>query len=114
MSNELDRLDRLAAEKVMQYELIRDGEVYSWKIGRDELYGQSYILKQEHWRPTRNVSQAWECLEKLNFFQVSVLHDCGGYICALQESPASLISAFCNTAPEAIVRACLRAKEVEV
>lgn len=118
----LDELDRLAAEKVMGWE----STCYHWREGTKVKYyktGHSYKDKKA-WQPTRNIAQAWECLEKLKpdriFIEGKDKKSCNislggifsqtyGYECGI-----GFGSKDCDSATEAIVRACLKAKGVEV
>lgn len=94
----LDELDRLAAEKIMLFEDI------------EGLYSFRHLLMLPYrttWEPTRNIAQAWECLEKLGMlFRIDALHYDKRFRCELFPSH---IYANDETAPLAIVKACLKA-----
>ena len=104
---DLDKIDRLAAEKVM-------GWVYSNGHAGDES-----MECWPYWQPTRNIAQAWECLEKFvpkHDFSVEFqsnygVDDATGWSVAIDG--VSTVQ-FAETAPLAIVLACLRAKNIEV
>jgi len=105
MSNELDRFDRLAAEKIM-----------GWNYE-----GLSPRAKGD-WKPTRNISQAFECLDKLNPYAFNLQRADGEYFVSLVIEfgekflfvPEMGVLGAYYTAPETIVRACLKAKGIEI
>jgi hypothetical protein len=89
--------------------------------------GKKYVQMSHHdkvpWMPTRNIAQAWELLEKFPAFQlfrrypeVKSRHECVLYTA---EDPntaqkESLHICEADTAPLAIVKACLKAKGIEL
>lgn len=107
-----DELDRLAAEKVMGWNI---SKMPSW--GNDgpiilEFEGRGDPSK--FWKPTSDITQAWQCLEKLNPEFLNIMKtEYGGkklYLVEVSEKErgrSEIIS-------EAIVRACLKAKGIEV
>lgn len=115
----LDELDRLAAEKVMGMQELsakdfipvpNDGKLYFTKLHAPECC-------PEPWQPTRNIAQAWECLEKFDKIGHSISM-CnlrkGDWNCEIIDRDDGCFSSKAETAPLAIVRACLKAKGVEV
>lgn len=123
MSNELDGLDRFAAEKIMGWRVIpgplSGGDTpYTMTRLPTEIWDGPEIQIQE-WQPTRNISQAWECLEKIRTGFCEVLFSAGAkkWVCSVEVKTTDGWDEFrqdAATAPEAIVRACLAAKGVEV
>lgn len=113
----LDELDRLAAEKVMGMQELsakdfipvpNDGKLYFTKLHAPECC-------PEPWQPTRNIAQAWECLEKFTSIGPVVSYSCdtSNWSCEFRYSDIE-VDRECATAPEAIVRACLKVKGVDV
>lgn len=110
----LDELDRLAAEKVM-------GMVWSSiKINASIFEGWSepgreYQRLHTPWQPTRNIEQAWECLEKLSAegWKATIYDGDQAKSCVVFKY-ADSFHEYGKLAPEAIVRACLKAKGVEI
>jgi hypothetical protein len=107
----LDDLDKLAAEKVMGWHAVHT----SWcekRVekcgGKDELFPDWFLMPHDFWQPTRRIEQAWECLEK--FGSQTVDRNGDEWSCWMP----GIERQCAPTAPEAIVRACLRAKGVEV
>lgn len=132
MSDELDRLDKLAAEKVMGWELAGfpgrtysgQGELCYWTDGSVAQTMGNIVAEGISWQPTRNIAQAWECLEKSDgqpqIMQTYFFDDPEHrkqWQCAIthlfHKNPEYVI-AKAETAPEAIVKACLKAKGVTV
>lgn len=115
MSKELDRLDRLAAEKVMGWLWVPDAINYQGGAWRTTNWHY-----RESWQPTRRIEQAWECLEKLGskWWKVEYVDisdsPTPNYSCLILINPYLNIIEFADTAAEAIVRACLKAKGIEV
>lgn len=108
MSESLDELDRLCAKYFFPERMVM---------------GDPYIIANqgshfEHladWQPTRNISQAWEVLEKFNHpaqgVRVSKKPGDIDYSAEIRNcSEDEIYGAHANTAPLAIVRACLKAK----
>lgn len=110
-----DELDRLAAVKL------------------DVIAHETYDVKRfgyidgngSAWQPTRNIAQAWECLDKANGFEVSIGGSFLGWRCNIYSQKefeedfgpgghGKAIFEYCDSAPLAIVRACLKAKGIEV
>ncbi len=114
MSEDLDRLDRLAAEIIMGYKPNNFGHVaYGLKVkGQYEIfYGDS----SDYFEPTRNISQAWELLEKFKDVTYYYPHIWfGGKYWHAYVDKNILWAAEEKTAPLAIVKACLLAKGVEI
>lgn len=99
MSEELDKLDRLAAEKIMGWRLNGEIETSSWVGGPVELHVGL-------WWPTRNIAQAWQLISRLYHLAIRIHNTTGGW-CAVVGFEMEVE----QTAPLAIVKACLRAKE---
>ena len=135
----LDELDRLAAEKVMGWRktniriAINKGEdkyglmiVNSWTQrgftdGKRAIFedaSTSFPYNLEKWQPTRNIAQAWECLEEL--IQAEIYPDINYNPAGWWHVKLDLVDPFApsvaiqnsDTAPEAIVRACLKVKGI--
>lgn len=105
----LDELDRLAAEKLMGF---TEDEWHTHPCGCPT-----------DWQPTRNISQAWELLEKMReqgwFSSTTELsldkgkpNWCWGLI--YKKDGSTRYAEGRGPAPEAIVRACLKAKGIEL
>lgn len=116
----LDELDRLCAQKVM-----------GWKLGNHPGYPNSEILwfhsaecpviDEPDFRPTRNIAQAWECLEKFPAYVVATYYKhTKNEIVKVHAAKAfktlgvdtDFIEA--ETAPLAITKACLSACGVDI
>lgn len=106
-NSELDALDKQAAEKIMGYKLV--GNLYH--IDGKVMFARK--LQTSVWRPTRNISQAWELLEKAaKHFAVIVWEtDPVLYRCAIGTPREHRINidSTAETAPLAITLACLEA-----
>lgn len=98
----LDELDQLAAIHVMGWDE-RDQELYK-------------IMNDRHWQPTRNISQAWKCLEKLNDIHLSIYreYDDDGEEYFTVHIKACGAEVLAETAPLAITLAALKAVGVEI
>lgn len=112
----LDELDKLAAEKVIGWEINEHPKnAYPAYWGRD-----TSARWLTDWQPTRNISQAFECLEKLNpkYFDISKTEYAGSpmYVVSLAGTEVGSYDTKATDKDIAIciVRACLRAKGVEV
>lgn len=99
----IDELDKLAAIHIM-----------GWPDGGWKSPGPP---GEFNWQPTRSIEQAWECLEKMSMVSnivrpVSLVF----WKCWLMPSQDSFthVYAEAKTAPEAIVRACLKAVGVDL
>lgn len=110
--NTLDELDKLAAEVIMQYPKMP--HVYTY-------YNKTTGIT-EYWQPTRNITQAWECLGKFPAFQffcrypqANPRYECVLYTGELNSiNPETVVMIEAQSATEAIVRACLKAKGVAI
>lgn len=112
-----DELDRLAAEKIM-----------GWKGIYLNEFGSAWILpssspgcvfkEREDWQPTRNIAQAWDLLEKFKHWSLCTgLHEDTQHtvFCGIGKDIGHITwEAKAETAPLAIVKACLKAKGIEV
>ena len=119
----LDELDRLAAEKldklaaihVMGWTLVTN----EWAKNREPLEPRQFTST---WKPTRNISQAWECLEKTAIrFKVFRTESFGVYVNLDTQTyhQAKTLGEWeyhdeGQSICETIVRACLKAKGVEL
>lgn len=108
----LDELDRLAAEKVMGWTFVRmHAQIDCWDDGTPNK------IPRDCWQPTRNIAQAWECLEKhgttavINFIPG---HGASCVVFSKLNENIEPISLQATTAPEAITRACLAARGVKI
>lgn len=105
----LDELDKLAAEKVMGWEINEHPKnAYPAYWGRDT--SARWITD---WQPTRNISQAWECLEKFKEFRIDQ-EEGPEFMNVIIWFNGDMHYGYGDGIPEAIVRACLAAKGVEV
>lgn len=115
-TTELDRLDRLCAEKIM-----------GWAIHLDEYGNKSYYADGKlHWvciedyQPTRDIIWAWELLEKLDLRSIRITRTATWNVSLLEQFDEDGNDAFrtfrsrANSGSLAIVKACLRAKEVDI
>lgn len=106
----LDELDKLAAEVIMHYPKMH--HVYTY-------YDMTTGIT-EYWQPTRNIAQAFECLEKLNpkYFDISKTEYAGSPLYVVSVAGTDIGSydtkATDKDAALCIVKACLRAKGVEL
>ena len=119
MSKTLEELDRLAAGKVMGWTI---------KVSTEGVkYWDPVWLGVSHWQPTRNIAQAWECWQKIldsvEFCCCSISYPVGeGWEVSLtkmlsdEHKPVIIVGGQgrYENASEAIVRACLAAKGVEL
>jgi Phage ABA sandwich domain len=123
----LREIDRLVAEKVMGWRLKSfpggGGGFSAWlnddgKIVKYEndctLHAQPY----DFWRPTINITDAWQVVEKL---KIAVIPQAGGapknmqYLAEIDDRPLGKhYEAFAETAPLAICLVALKAVGVEV
>lgn len=110
---DLDKLDRLAAERVMGWYPAEGSDAHGKIPGDfwlDDSAGPPRAVMD--WQPTRNIAQAWECLEKMEgSYNVTwnPLHN--SWFCSLWDKSHT---AEAETAPLAIILTCLKAKGVEV
>lgn len=108
----LDELDRLAADKVMGWHqaMFSFSSHDPFPVWHDE--SNKFVSKPEYWQPTRNIAQAYELLEKFEKFTVMKfeLPHIGKY--RAQVNDDLLTSG--ETAAEAIVKACLKAKGINI
>lgn len=106
---ELDKLDRLVAEKVMGWDRVGTFQY------RDKM--RIYTVDGTQWSPTRNIADAWKLIEKR-----MITLESGGRVFGDPDYRAGVASdglpgffyAEAETAPLAITLAALRAKGVEV
>ncbi len=102
---ELDRLDKLAGEKIMD-----------WPDSCRAADGSYPDGNGQQWQPSRNIAQAWECLEKFQKFGPSIRFSCDTYSwdCWFPYSDFPRPKDESATAPLAIVKAALAAKGVDI
>jgi hypothetical protein len=114
MSEELDKLDRLCAEGIMGWQLIQGCYLFEGQAFEDAENGHPIAADVKSWQPTRNIAQAWEVLERFTEYSVCVLKGDSYWRCQIILEEPGNIKEFhqeeANTAPLAIVRACLKAK----
>lgn len=95
----LDELDKLSAEKIMGFTV-------------DQYYYE--LTDHFEWQPTHNISQAWECLQKLGY-EYSLYSTNGRHGCVVWPFGANYdYVSEADSAAEAIVCACLRAKGITI
>lgn len=100
----LDDLDKLAAEKVMGWNMDITNSC-SWSCGE--------------WQPTKNIAQAWELLTKTIkdtglSFNISAGSNDGVCVEVVDEYESRRAYEWGKNGAEAIVTACLKAKGVEI
>ena len=100
---DLDELDRLAAEKVMGWKEVQPG---LWDCG------QPVLEELDEWQPTRNISHAWQLIEKLSPRLYTIAKSDSGYDIYLNEEEIYIQD--CETISLTIVKACLKAKEENI
>lgn len=114
-NEQLDRLDRLCAEKIMGWTTVRGD--YDHGYWRDEA-GYFDKIARNRYQPTRNIAQAWELHQKV----MRKTRDCeilifnrqpDTYECRIKYSDQTFSSTE-KTMQLAIVLACLKAKGVEI
>lgn len=118
--SELDQLDRRAAVEVMGW-VISKGKYYKPDNIDDIDYCEGHVDRPnynsgfDHWQPTRNITQAWELLEKFDKKYRDVVWDNGRskWACFISNPDNQLHEAQAETAPLAITLACLKAKDGE-
>lgn len=103
----LDELDRLAAEKIMEwFGIYLEDNV--WLLPRTPV---GCIFKErEDWQPTRNISQAWELLEKFPEWKLDYEH---GNFQAIIFSNGDMHYGN-GDAPLAIVKAVLKTRGISI
>ena len=113
----LDELDRLCAEKVMGWFYVGILIVNSRKSYQTS---DGSVIDFSDWQPTRNIAQAWECLEKISAGYV-IRKGPLLYRCLLAkadsyegEEDLGTYEGKADFAPLAIVLACLKAVGCEV
>lgn len=117
----LDDLDKICAEKILGWSLITPND------SRLPLYYKDFDGEWPQvgqYQPTRNIAQAWDLAEKFDFFNLwydktnTLLHEAfgGKWECTVvphRDLNDKRMYEYADTAPLAIVRACLRAKGIE-
>lgn len=111
--DELDRLDRLCAEKVMGW------KEPAYKNARgDDVYGFYPSGPISEWQPTRNIVHAWRCLEKItDHLQFDVTKNrSGSFIVSIWDlnNDQHIASGMAKTAPLAITLLALKSVGCEV
>jgi hypothetical protein len=121
-NEELDKLDVLAAEKVMGW-FPYEHKYREWLDGGPGSVPTKYCLKTDDmlsgsfwWQPTRRIEHAWELLKETGLMW-RIEHE-ADYFCMLfiPDGDKTFLRpwAKADTLPLAIVLACLRAKGVNV
>jgi hypothetical protein len=80
----------------------------------DKLANKTFGLPS-HYSATRNIAQAWEFMEQMKAYEPELCWTDDvrpGWICRFAK--ASPESAWCDSASEAITRAALKAKGIEI
>jgi hypothetical protein len=109
----LDELNRLCAEKIM-------GWLWSEKYQGYEYHPKGgNPVPPRNWQPTRNISQAWEVLEKVKGhdwdIHIEFLHYAKAWVCSWRNKNRNHAFTLSDiSAPLCIILACLKAKGVEV
>lgn len=114
----LDELDRLCATEVMGWHL---GAYGDWFLTADEDAKTSGYTdpsttdgrKEYEWQPSRNISQAWQCLEKLELpFNISGTgFGRNHFFCQVITQERRIVLTD-DSLPLLIVKCCLSAKGV--
>jgi hypothetical protein len=109
-----DELDKLAATEVMGFvwSKIRIGDTDT-EIHGYCLPGEERKKLHHRWQPTRNIAQAWEMLDKFPEFRIDQ-EEGPKYLNVIIWDKGEMYYGTADTAPLAIVRACLKAKGVSV
>lgn len=118
-NEELDRLDRLAAEHCMGWRPMQpnNGNVFPGCYEETFNEGKTWIVAKSNWRPTRDIRQAFECYQAVfetTPTDITLKTFYAAWQCTIFGDGCESTSGECATAPEAIVKACLRAKGVEL
>lgn len=107
----LDDLDRLAAEKIMGWEM-RYQVWYNFSPNKPIDVRHDYLMSHQ-WKPTRNIVQAWECLDKVRDNEQSRKlwqnHGNSDWSCEIGGHWS-----YGGTIQKAIIRACLYTKGIEL
>jgi hypothetical protein len=121
MNKSLDELDMLAAIHVMGWELKMPSRVYVIRresnlpaIDTGKMFNKG--PHQNRWKPTRNIAQAWEVIEKLQPFAFGLLYeklDLQWY-CEIEYPALKVSNTEAETAPLAICMAALKAKGIDI
>jgi hypothetical protein len=119
MSEELDKLDRLCAEGIMGWQLVQGCYLFEGQAFEDAENGHPIATDEKAWGPTRDIAQAWEVLEKFKEFEPEINYYTTfnpNWCCSLygtdfdDEHTTDGCYANADTAPLAIVKACLKAR----
>lgn len=129
--SELEKIDRLCAIHLMGWfwrEQPNKGgllhkammsEYYGWVRNDTDDYS-TWDVVNKAWEPTRNIAQAWECLEKFDRSKEPSIRweydDNLWLICWWDDEGDDEVDNFitAETAPLAICLACLKAKGIEI
>ena len=115
----LEELDKLAAEKILGWSYESFLPVADMREDRSKpcelWYPPNSKISASLPSPTRNISQAFECLEKLTEDRwLFTIYDGAQHKSCVVYKYSKSFHAYGDTASEAIVRACLRARGIEV
>lgn len=108
-----NELNKLAAERVMEWELPKDLKYFFVTWEKDE----KPVKEDMDWNPCENIADAWLLVEKMvnKKLSISVRSDKGISFCSVHKEISedkwmqSLASVSADTAPLAITKACLKA-----
>lgn len=108
-------IDYAVGTRVMRWGVSSVHGQPAWDVPVDGNRG--YVIYQSNWRPSRNIAQAFQVLEKFRFAAgkgVILCDFAGGWVCDISDG-GNFHRAEADTAPRAICLACLAAlKAVEV
>lgn len=120
----LDELDKLAAEKIMGWTwfeghglwktnmgYMHDGELLPYWPKDKAIRGTTETYPR--WQPTSNIVQAWECLECIPKRRYRIHGNFSSTLVVIEPEDDAFHGEGATT-PLAIVKACLKAKGVEV
>lgn len=110
-------LDKLSAIHVMGFHYTK-AQLESSDLSDRTCWNDTYHAP-ESWHPTTDISQAWECLEKLDPEQYIFKiwgKSAAGWRCEINRKFYCTQNQveYAATVPEAIIRACLKAKGVNI
>ncbi len=107
----LDELDQLAAEHVMEWEVILE----LMPEEQTHYFFNGFEYKTQDWQPTRNIAQAWELIAKLatEEWKSTIYAGHQKQSCVIFKYSESFHE-YGETIEESIVRACLLSKGIEI
>lgn len=110
---ELDKLDHLAAEKIMGWFLTDYGAWVTVTRSTTNKGDDIFHHYKVDYQPTRNIAQAWELLEKLGLNRYRLYKHSKDFQLVIQ-TKSDFFEAQAETASLAITKACLKAVGVDV